>query len=219
MYLVAIRLQIDNKTKPAIRLATRTPSTSKTPSTDYSHTAETDSLKASNQLAPGTAGYTLTLIKPNRYLLHLQAFIKLFQSGTILSALLSCLDLDLSQTGSLDTPPSLNLVLFKLTKTNILHKQNTVDNTPLRPPLPHTKRLSTFLYVSHPHTIPSFRVGKDVPYHKHQHTLLSFTHLLKFIRSNHTLRGLSLLHALLYPQNANTIDPTLHGLAPINPLR
>ncbi|WAQ84780.1 hypothetical protein PtA15_5A353 [Puccinia triticina] len=169
------------------------------------------------------------LIKPNGYLLHLQAFIKLSRSGTITSGLLGRFDLDSSrerpmpsgQIGTVEILPSLNLVLFRLTHADIQHEENTVDDTPLRPPLGlPTKRLSTFSYVSHPQTVLSFRVGKDARYHEHQRSSVSSTtHLPKFIRSDHTLGGLSSLHALLYIQHANTIDPILHRSASINPLR
>ncbi|OAV87089.1 hypothetical protein PTTG_02317 [Puccinia triticina 1-1 BBBD Race 1] len=168
------------------------------------------------------------LIKPNGYLLHLQAFIKLSRSGTITSGLLGRFDLDSSrerpmpsgQIGTVEILPSLNLVLFRLTHADIQHEENTVDDTPLRPPLGlPTKRLSTFSYVSHPQTVLSFRVGKDARYHEHQRSSVSSTtHLPKFIRSDHTLGGLSSLHALLYIQHANTIDPILHRSASINPL-
>ncbi|KAA1129525.1 hypothetical protein PGTUg99_026073 [Puccinia graminis f. sp. tritici] len=168
------------------------------------------------------------LIKPNGYVLHLQAYVKLGRGGTTISeGLLGRFDLDSSRErpmpsgliGSVEILSSLNLVLFKLTQEEIEKEENTVDDTPLKPPigLP-TKRLSTFSYVSHPQIILSFRVGKDARYHQHQHVSPSSNLIPKFIRSDHTLGGLNSLRALLYIQHSNTIEPILHRSASINPL-
>ncbi|PLW23812.1 hypothetical protein PCASD_10652 [Puccinia coronata f. sp. avenae] len=185
-------------------------------------------LLESSQFAKSRVGWIyFDVIKPNGYVLHLQAFVKFGRKGNVTSGLLGRFDLDSSrekpmpsgEMGSVEVLTSLNLVLFKLTHADIHTQENTVDDTPLRPPLGlPTKRVSTFSFVSHPNALLSLRVAKDARYHEHQQTTHP-SHPPKFIRSDHILGGLNSLHALLFIQHPDALEPILHRSAFINPLR
>ncbi|POW21093.1 hypothetical protein PSHT_02857 [Puccinia striiformis] len=170
------------------------------------------------------------LIKPDGYILHLQIYVKLTRNnGAISSALLGRFDLDSSPENPMPsgfigdqieiTGSSTDLICFKIHEFDIQGKENTVDDTPLKPPLGvPTKRLSTFSFVSHPLIILSFRVGKDARYHEFQPSTSRKITVPKFTRSDHILSGINSLKALLFIQHSHIDNPILHRSASINPL-
>ncbi|KAI8454583.1 PLC-like phosphodiesterase, partial [Phakopsora pachyrhizi] len=179
---------------------------------------------------PAVGWIYFDVLKSDGYVLHLQGFVKLDRSGQVSEASLGRFDLDSSRQrpmpsgviGSVNVTNTVPcMVSLNLTLEDLVPIENSVNDTPLRPPivLP-TKGLSLFSYVSHPDVIVSFRAGKDGRYHEGQPSRTgNLDYTSKFARTDHILGGVENLLTMLCIQHRLSLSPILHRSVSINPLR
>ncbi|KAG0141502.1 hypothetical protein CROQUDRAFT_725610 [Cronartium quercuum f. sp. fusiforme G11] len=168
------------------------------------------------------------LIKPDGYILHMQCFVKIDRSGNVINASVGRFDLDsnrakpmpsglLGSTEISSARPS--LVVYRLTKEELINAENQVDDSPMKPLFTPTKGVTLSSYVSQPFVTVSFRAGKDGRYHEGQISKLGQPHnYAQFTRSEHSLGGMEGLLASLCVQHQLHPQPILHRSVTINPL-